>query len=343
MIKAIIFDYGNVISLPDSSESYQEMEKLTEAWGLKVPADVFPRAYDAFSEGFDRGEYDGAAMYAMHLEAAGYAAPARDKELMRRVAQIDMVTWQYVDEEVTAWVKELRGRGFKIGILSNMPHEFLDNYEDKIEAFAVADYACFSCRVKLIKPERAIYEHALSRLGVEACEAVFFDDIQKNIDAANALGIRAFLWNGLEKAKENLHDILMKENTLSVGMSAEKTVAVDSSNTAASIGSGLLAVFATPAMIALMECAAAEAVSPALEEGFSTVGAEISVKHHAATPPGMTARAKAVLTAIDGKKLVFNIEAFDDAGKIGDGTHTRYIIENKKFLARAEAKLTANS
>jgi predicted thioesterase len=220
-----------------------------------------------------------------------------------------------------------------------MPHEFLDSYEGQIEAFAAADYACFSCRVKLVKPERAIYEHALSRLGVKAHEAVFFDDVQKNIDAANALGIRAFLWTGLEKAKENLYACLMKEKTLSAGLSAEKTATVDSSNTAASFGSGLLNVFATPAMIALMEHAAAEAVSPALEEGFSTVGSEINIKHLAATPPGMTVRAKAVLTAVDGKKLVFDIEAFDEAGKIGEGTHTRYIIDSKKFLARAEEKL----
>jgi putative hydrolase of the HAD superfamily len=209
MIKAIIFDYGNVISLPYSYESYREMEKLTEEWGRRVPAGVFPRAYDTFSVGFDRGEYDGATMYALHLEAEGYGELARDKELMRRVALADMVTWQYVDEEVTAWVKELKRKGFKIGILSNMPHEFLDSYEGQIEAFAAADYACFSCRVKLVKPERAIYEHALSRLGVKAHEAVFFDDIQKNIDAANALGIRAFLWTGLEKAKENLSACLI--------------------------------------------------------------------------------------------------------------------------------------
>jgi predicted thioesterase len=151
--------------------------------------------------------------------------------------------------------------------------------------------------------------------------------------------LRAFMQAGLEKAKENLYACLMKEKTLSAGLSAEKTAAVDSSNTAASFGSGLLDVFATPAMIALMEHAAAEAVSPALEEGFSTVGAEISVKHLAATPPGMTVRARAVLTAVDGKKLVFDIEAFDGAGKIGEGTHTRYIIDNKKFLARVEEKL----
>jgi putative hydrolase of the HAD superfamily len=342
LIKAVIFDYGNVISLPYPRKPYEEMEKLTAERGCRIPARVFPRAYDKFSAGFDRGDYDGATMYAMHLEAEGYAELARDRELMERIARIDMETWQYVDEEVSAWVKELKGRGFAIGILSNMPREFLDAYGDRVEAFKIADYACFSCDVALIKPEREIYLRVLSRLGVEAGEAVFFDDVRKNVDAAVEAGIHAFLWTGLEAAKKKLYTLIMAENKLTVGLSAEKSEQVDETNVASSVGCGVVSVFSTPRMILLMETAAASAAAPALEKGFSTVGTEVCIKHLAATLPGGTVTARATLTAINGKILTFSVEAFDDDGKIGEGTHTRAIIENEKFLARLKQKSSSS-
>ena len=75
--------------------------------------------------------------------------------------------------------------------------------EKNIPPFVHADYACFSCRVKLIKPEPAIYEDCLRGLGVKAGEAVFFDDIRHNIDAALKLGMNAFVWTGLEQGKKD--------------------------------------------------------------------------------------------------------------------------------------------
>jgi putative hydrolase of the HAD superfamily len=287
MIKAVIFDYGNVISLPQSFEPFTQMEKLTG-----VPAGIFESVYDRYREGFDLGEYDGARMYAMLMEAEGYHELARNGALMKTVAELDMRTWRDVDDAVVEWVSAVKKRGFKLGILSNMPAEFLVNYEREITPFALADYACFSCRVKLIKPQKEIYTHTLDKLGVGAHEAVFFDDMQENIDAANALGIHALLWTGLEKAKEDLRLILARENKLAPGLTGECSAVVDAANTASSVGSGLLSVFSTPSMISLMERAAARAAAPALEEGFSTVGTEVCVKHIASTPPGMTASAR---------------------------------------------------
>jgi putative hydrolase of the HAD superfamily len=309
------------------------MEKLTG-----VQAAVFASVYDRYRTGFDLGKYDGVQMYSMLMDAEGHHHIARDDGLMKEVARLDMETWQHVDNAVVEWVSAIKKRGFKLGILSNMPTEFLDNYEKDIEPFVIADYACFSCRVKLVKPQPEIYAHTLSKLAVSAEEAVFFDDIQENVDAANQLGIRAFLWTGLEKAKEDLRSVLSRLNKLQAGLTAECQTIVDKTNTASSVGSGLLPVFSTPSMIALMETSAAAAAAPALEEGFSTVGSEINVKHIAATPPGMNVRARSELLSVEGKKLVFAIEAFDDAGKIGEGSHTRYIVENAKFLRRAQEK-----
>ena len=124
---------------------------------------------------------------------------------------------------------------------------------------------------------------------------------------------------------------------LKPGLAAEKHDTVTDDNTAASLGSGGIAVYATPAMIALMEGAALSAVD-ALPQGWSTVGTELNVKHLSATPTGMKVYARAELLNIDGRALSFKVEAFDEAGKIGEGSHGRFIIEVEKFLAKAESK-----
>lgn len=106
---------------------------------------------------------------------------------------------------------------------------------------------------------------------------------------------------------------------------------VTNNDTAAKYGSGLVEVFATPAMIALMEKASLNVVLPLMPENYNTVGTFVNIKHIKATPVGKTVTCKAVLTAIDGKKLEFTVEAWDEDGKIGFGTHGRYIIDTTTF------------
>lgn len=101
-------------------------------------------------------------------------------------------------------------------------------------------------------------------------------------------------------------------------------------------GSGLVPVFSTPAMIALMENAAMNAVLPLLPDGFNTVGIEICVKHVKATAIGAHVKCVATLDEVQGKKLRFSLLASDNEGLIGEGTHTRYIINTTEFLKRLE-------
>ena len=115
-------------------------------------------------------------------------------------------------------------------------------------------------------------------------------------------------------------------------------VVVTEELTAMRIGSGLLPVYATPMMIALMENTAANSVQPYLEEGQGTVGTRVDVSHLAATPLGMTVRVETELTEIDRRRLVFSVHAFDDAGLIGEGTHERFIVNNEKFMLKAHSK-----
>lgn len=109
-------------------------------------------------------------------------------------------------------------------------------------------------------------------------------------------------------------------------------------NTAASMASGQLPVYATPALVALMEQAACDALEGTLEEGVSTVGAQISVEHLSATPVGMRVWAKATLTAQEGRVYDFAIEAFDEAGIIGRASHRRVAVNSARFLEKAAGK-----
>ena len=121
---------------------------------------------------------------------------------------------------------------------------------------------------------------------------------------------------------------------LEKGLSARSETVVAAGNTAAAMGSGDLGVFATPAMVALMENAAMTAVAPELPEGSTTVGAEMNVTHIKPSGPGAEITATAVLTAVEGRKLTFNVGARDAEGMIGEGVHIRYIVDCAKFMAK---------
>jgi predicted thioesterase len=119
---------------------------------------------------------------------------------------------------------------------------------------------------------------------------------------------------------------------LEVGISHQERKTVKYQDTAANYGSGMVEVFATPAMIALMENTALKTVLPYLEENHNTVGFELNVRHLKPTPIGKQVTCTAILKEVDGKKLVFDVEAEDEEGKIGKGTHIRYIIDTNKFM-----------
>jgi len=126
--------------------------------------------------------------------------------------------------------------------------------------------------------------------------------------------------------------------TLTPGLSAELKITVSDADTAAKWGSGLVPVYSTPALVGLMEAAAVQALAGQLEAGKTTVGGRIDVRHLAATPVGMSVRARAELTAIDGRKLTFQVEAWDEIEKIGEALHERFLIDSEKFVAKVQAK-----
>lgn len=125
---------------------------------------------------------------------------------------------------------------------------------------------------------------------------------------------------------------------LKVGMKRKEYETVTPDRTAKVWGSGTLPVYATPAMVRLMEKASAECVQPCMAEGQTTVGTKLDVSHLSASPMGMTIYVESELIEIDRKRLVFSVKAYDEVGKIGEGTHERFIIDEQRFMQKAQSK-----
>lgn len=117
-----------------------------------------------------------------------------------------------------------------------------------------------------------------------------------------------------------------------------KTI-VDGSNTAKTMGSGSLEVFATPSMVAIMEKASTLALEPFLDDGSTTVGTAMDITHVSATPIGMEVYATAEVVEVNGREIKFYVQAFDECGLIGEGTHKRFIVYAEKFQDKANSKL----
>jgi len=128
------------------------------------------------------------------------------------------------------------------------------------------------------------------------------------------------------------------DNNITVGLQGHQTKMVEKKDTAKHLGSGLAEVFATPALVALMELTAFASVEPFLTDGFSTVGIQINVQHKKASLPGAVITCKSDVSKVEGKKLFFTIKAWDEDGEIGSAEHIRYIINSEEFMKRLAKK-----
>ena len=125
---------------------------------------------------------------------------------------------------------------------------------------------------------------------------------------------------------------------IKVGLVGEASTMVDGTNLASSYAHGAVDLYASPAMVGLMEHAAINAIEHLLPEGSVSVGTHLDVRHLAATPPGLEVRARAELVEVEGRRLAFRVEAFDPVEKIGEGTHERFVVELSRLLGRAKGK-----
>ncbi|GHV58669.1 haloacid dehalogenase [Spirochaetia bacterium] len=199
-IKAVAFDFGNVICF---SPPEGQWEKIAAMAGLPLHTlDELDRQYRG--DLLDRGTLDTKGYYKFILEQAGVFP---GDEALQKIAQADSDGWKEINPGTEALMQEIQQAGFKLGILSNMPHDFLAWGRTHIEVFRNADVGIFSCELGLIKPESGIYGALITALGCKAEEVVFFDDLKDNIDKAVDLGIHGFIWKDPETARKDLRSV----------------------------------------------------------------------------------------------------------------------------------------
>ncbi|MDR2159364.1 MAG: HAD family phosphatase [Treponema sp.] len=195
-IKAVVFDFGKVISFPPGDSVRDEMASLS---GLsRRRFDELDRQY---RDRYDLGIYNMEEYYRFLLSAAEIFP---GKEIIDRIAGTDRQSWSRINPGTIDLIREIKKRGLKFGILSNMSHDFLSWCRQNVPVFTEADAAVFSCEAGSVKPEDAIYEIMVKALGCGYGEVVFFDDMEENVAKARSLGMRAFVWKAPEEAGRTL-------------------------------------------------------------------------------------------------------------------------------------------
>jgi putative hydrolase of the HAD superfamily len=196
MIKAIVFDYGKVISFPPDPEI---MEQLASMAGVGVG--VFePLLWELRSE-YDRGTVSAREYYGQVLSRLNVKL---DEKTIETMIELDWKSWKNLNPGTVKLMEDVKAAGLILGILSNMPHDFLAFARKNFSLFSLPDVSLFSCEAGLIKPEPAIYQKLLSLLKCDPGELVFFDDTLNNVKSAADLGIRSFLWQDPETARRDL-------------------------------------------------------------------------------------------------------------------------------------------
>ena len=198
-IKAIVFDYGGVICFPPSGTVMDEIAALA---GIRP--EIFKPLYTKQRRDYDRGKFSVSVFYKNILAELNIKL---DEEKIMEMSRLDHDSWKKINPAAVRLMEEIKKAGFILGILSNMPHDFLEYLRGVSLVYDLPHAAIYSCEAGCIKPEAAIYELLLSKLKCRAGELVFFDDVKENVDKALETGIEARLWENCEKARKDLTEL----------------------------------------------------------------------------------------------------------------------------------------
>ena len=195
-VKAVVFDYGKVICHPPAEDV---MDRLAALAG--IPRREFEPLVWELRSPYDRGTITGPEYYRRILAAAGLP---EDAALARTMHRIDIDSWTSINMETVRLMEDIKAAGFTLGILSNMPRDFLDMARKTYPVFSLPQVGIFSCEIASVKPEPAIYQALTAALNRAPGEILFFDDMAVNVEAAADAGIRACLWQDAGAARNLL-------------------------------------------------------------------------------------------------------------------------------------------
>jgi putative hydrolase of the HAD superfamily len=195
-LRAVVFDYGMVLSGPPHPEVHKELQRIT---GLSHEA--FERSYWTDRLAYDRGDLTGLAFWQKFVADAALSNSAEEIAQLNR---LDASMWSTLNERTLAWHKQLKEHGLRTGILSNMGDSVLEVILEKFAWIEDFDVLIWSFQHRLIKPDPAIYELLLDRLGTAPEETLFLDDKLENIEGAHRLGIRGLQFSTVDQLRQDL-------------------------------------------------------------------------------------------------------------------------------------------
>jgi putative hydrolase of the HAD superfamily len=196
--KAVIFDYGGVLCFFPPEHQVDELVALTG-----VPKDVFLAAYWGLRLAYDRGDLSYEEYWD---ELARRAGREFTKEQVREFVRMDVAFWLHVDPRMIQWARALKESGRKIAILSNMPREIGEHMKANLDWLREFDHVTLSYEVRSVKPEPAIYQSVIEGLGIRPEESVFLDDRTENVRGAEAVGLRAVLFESAETFSQSARE-----------------------------------------------------------------------------------------------------------------------------------------
>jgi putative hydrolase of the HAD superfamily len=198
-IKAVILDYGEVLSYPPSA---QEMGRMAAPFGMDpIP---FRQLWDRDRLLYDRGDFSPEAYWSALAKDAGTQLTP---EQLAQLQQWDLEMWGHDNPAMVEWLRKIHSSGVKTALLSNMPHDMIHYVRQKFDWLKQFDHQTFSAEVSLIKPDPAIYEHSLRGVGVAPSEALFVDDKERNVQGARAVGIHAIQFRSVEQLRSELREL----------------------------------------------------------------------------------------------------------------------------------------
>ena len=196
-LKAVIFDYGMVLSTAQEPVAYSNLKAITGLDGSHFEQAYWKRRHD-----YDLGFLNGTSYWQSISDDAGLALSSAQIE---RLIENDVLMWSTLNEQMLAWVYAVQDAGFKIGILSNMGEELLKYMRQEFGWLGRFDHHTWSCELNIAKPDPAIYLHTCDKLGVAPGEALFLDDKPENIAAAESVGIAAIQFSTVDALREELN------------------------------------------------------------------------------------------------------------------------------------------
>jgi putative hydrolase of the HAD superfamily len=195
-LKAVIFDYGEVLSGPPDPQAHRNL--LTIAG---VPEEAFEKAYWVHRLDYDADILDGQTYWQTVARDTGVSFTVKQ---IGELLEQDAMMWMNLNPAMIAWIPRIKDAGFRLGILSNMGFGVLDYMRPRFPWLAQFDHLTFSCDLGIVKPDPAIYLYTVKKLGVAPDQALFIDNLEKNITGAEAVGLHAALFQNVEQLQRDL-------------------------------------------------------------------------------------------------------------------------------------------